>query len=810
MAGHVSSALRSLRSNPTFTAVAVASLALGLGLNTAVFSLVNAVLLQPLPVPHAEGLMSLYTLDPANPGFLSCSYPNYQDYRDRNTVFSGLMVFSTVPVTLTETTPPEEFAGQIVSGNYFDVLGVKPVSGRTFLPEEDTVPGAHAVVVISFGFWQRRFAGRPVIGKTVSLNKRAYTIVGVAARNFHGTNALINADLWIPMMMYQHIFPMADWLHQRKALLFAAVGRLKDGVGRDQAEAAMKTLAAQLAAAYPQENRGRTVALIPLNQALIHPNSRGAFLLGGESALAASALVLLIACVNVGNLLLVRTAGRRKEIALRLALGVSRRRLLAQWLTESMLLSAMGGAAALLLARWARDTLWNFRPPWMLGGNVTIGFDLHVAGFTLLLVLAAGVMFGLAPALAMTNPDLASELRERRSPWTNPGGRASLRGILVMSQVAMSVVALSGAALFVRSLRYAEAIQPGFDAQRVASMSLDVKARGFSEASGREYYRQVIEHVSRLPGVEAATLSSNAPFTARARTFFIEGREAAAGPGTVALIDIVEPGYFQAVRTPLVRGRGFSDEDGPTAPRVAMVNETMARRYWNGRDPIGARLRFAGDSSPVEIVGLAANRAYISLSEPPRPMIYLSLRQTYLPEVSLYVRSPGEPRGMIEAAWREVQSLDPGVVISNLQTMPEVIHESLWAPRLGAVLFATFGALAGLLTVVGIYGVISYSVGQRTREMGIRMALGAQAANVLRQVIGEGVVLVAWGLLLGLAVMLTISRVLSGLLLGVSARDPLTLAAVAGVLLLTALIACAVPALRATRIDPLAALRYEG
>ncbi len=805
-------ALRGLRNNPTFTAVATASLALGIGLNSAIFSLVSAVLLQPLPVRDPARLVSVFTVDRINPGLLYNSYPNYKDYRDRNTVFSGLALYTPIQAVLTGENELGDVPGQLVSGNYFDVLGVEPVLGRTFLPEEDRFPGADAVVVISYAFWTRRFAAsRGAIGATVGLNQRGYTIIGVAPKGFHGPNALVSADVWVPMAMYPQMFSMADWVDRRKALLFSVVGRLRDGVSRQQAEDNMKTLTAQLAREYPADNQGRAITLLPIAESVIQPNSRGGLEMVGGVALGASGLVLLIACANVANLLLVRAAGRRKEIALRLALGVGPGRLIGQLLTESALLSIAGGAAALVLARWGRNLLWSYRPPWILSGDAMLSFDGRVLGFTLLVAVLATLVFGLAPAMsAATRTDLATELRERRSPWTRAGHRAHARGLLVMAQVALSVVALTGAGLFLRSLRNTEAVDPGFDAAHMATLALNVKARGFTEAQGRAYYARVIERAASLPGVAAATVAFNPPFTVqRARSISVEGQETGTGPGAVAPIDLVEPGYFQTMRIPLLRGRAFAGGDSPAAPRVAVVNETMARHFWGGKNPIGGRLRFFGDSAPVEIVGVAKNCTYISPGEAPRLMVYLSLRQSYAPAVTLWVRTTGEPEAMLGAVRREVQSLDRDVLLSNLQTAMQASHESLWAPRLGAILFTAFGALAGLLTVVGVYGAISYSVGQRTRELGIRMALGAEPRAVLWQVLAEGMLPVFGGLVLGLLATVTIAGVLNSLLFGVRARDPLTLSLVMAVLLGTALAACFAPALRATRIDPMVALRDE-
>jgi len=804
-------ALRGLRNNPTFAAVAIASLALGIGLNTAIFNLVSAVLLQPLPVRDPARLVSIFTLARVNPGLLYNSYPNYKDYRDRNTVFSGLVLYSPIEATLTGESQPEDVPGQIVSGNYFDVLGVKPVIGRTFLPDEDRVPGAQAVVVISYAFWTRRFAAsRSAIGATLGLNQRRYTIIGVAPKGFHGPNALVSADLWVPFMMYPQMYSMADWVDHRKALLFSVVGRLKDGVSRQQAEDNMKTLAAQLAREYPADNQGSTVTLLPLAESVIQPNSRGGLAMVAGVALGVSGLVLLIACANVANLLLVRAAGRRKEMALRLALGVGRWRLIRQLITESALLSMAGGVAALVLARWGRNLLWSYRPPWILSGDAILSFDGRVLGFTALIAVLATLVFGLAPAWSATHADLANELRERRSPWTRAGHRVNVRSVLVMVQVALSAVALTGAGLFLRSLRNAQTVDPGFDAAHLATVAVDVKSRGFTAAQGREYYARVLERAGSLPGVAAATLAFNPPFNVpRARSISVEGQETGTGPGAVAPINLVEPGYFQTMRIPLLRGRGFTSGDSESAPHVAVVNETMARHFWNGKNPIGARLRFFGESAPVEVVGVAKDSTYIDLGEAPRLMVYLCLRQYYAPAVTLWVRTSGDPGAMLGALLREVQSLDRDVLLSDPETAAQAGSERLWAQRLGATLFATLGALAGVLTVVGLYGVISYSVGQRTREMGIRMALGAQPRAVLRQVLAEGMILVLWGLLLGLVATLVAAGVLRSLLFGVSARDPLTLALVLTLLSLTALAACATPALRATRIDPMTALREE-
>ena len=804
-------ALRGFRKNPTFAAVAIASLALGIGLNTAIFNLVSVILLQPLPVRDPARLVSVFTIDRTNPGLLYLSYPNYKDYRDLNTVFAGLALYTPIEATLTGEGEAGDIQGQIVSGNYFDVLGVKPALGRTFLPEEDRVPNAQAVVVIGYRFWMRRFGGsRAVLGAALGLNHRRYTIVGVAPRGFHGANSLVSTDFWVPMAMYPQMFALADWVDHRKALLFSVTGRLKDGVALRQALDNMQMLAARLGQEYPADNEGRTVTLLPLTESVIQPNSRGAFVLVGSVTLGVSGLVLLISCANVANLLLVRAFGRRKEMALRLALGVGSMRLVRQLITESAALSLVGASVALVLGRWARNTLWTFRPPWMLSGDAVLSYDARVLAFTLLIAVLATLIFGLAPAWSATHANLATELRDRRSAWTTAGQRVNVRSLLVVIQVSLAVVALNGAGLFLRSLRNAEAVDPGFDAEHIATLTLNAKPCGLSPAEGRQFYARVLARAASLPGASAATIGFNSPFTVyRARSVSVDGHETPGGATAVTLIDLIEAGYFQTLHIPILRGRDFASADTEDAPRVAVVNQAMARAFWSGRNPVGGRLRFFGENTPVEVVGVVRDSATSGPTEPPRPMAYLALSQHYSPMVTLWVRTAGDPEAILGPLRREVQDLNRSALISDVQTAMQASRDLLWAQRLGAILFTLFGALAGVLTVVGLYGVISYSVGQRTRELGIRMALGAQPRAVLRQVLAEALILVFWGLGTGLLASIAAGGVLNSLLFGVRARDPLTLASVTAVLLLTALAACSVPAIRATRIDPMVALRDE-
>ncbi|MGA2720944.1 MAG: ABC transporter permease [Bryobacteraceae bacterium] len=803
--------LRALGKARGFTMAAVLSLGLGIGANTTIFTLLNAVLLRPLPVEAPERLVAVGTLDARNPGLWPCSYPNYKDYRDHNQVLSSLLLYSAITLNLTGFGEPQLVAGQIVSGNYFAALGVNPVVGRGFLPEEDASPGAYPVVVIGYGLWTRQFGRDPqVTARTIILNGRAYSIVGVAPPAFQGLNELTAADVWVPMMMYQEVYPNAAWVNQRRFLLFSVVGRLKAGVSVQQAEAGMESIAQDLERQYPQDNQGRRVKLTPVSEAAISPQIRPVITSAGTVLMIISALVLLIACANVANLLLARAAGRGKEITVRLALGASRWRLIRQLLTESTLLALAGGAAGLVLARWARDILWSMRPPMFTYAGVRLDLDGRVLGYTLAISVLTGMVFGLAPALRATSGDLASDLKERTGPAESflKGRRA--RSVLVMGQVALSVVALVGAGLFVRSLRNADRIDPGFDAARLGVVAFNVGDQGYNEGRGREFERQALERASAVPGVVSATLAKDVPFhVSLARTVLLEGQEdTAAGKGRFTLMSVVWPGYLRTVGIPILRGRDFSLLDTATAPRVVMVNEAAAMAYWRGENPIGKRIRFFGDNAPAEVVGVARNANYQAIGERPQALIYGSLIQYYFPTAVLYVRTGGDPEAVSAAVRREVQRLDRNLLLQS-ESIGGIMRESLWTQRMSAGLLGVFGGLALVLAAVGIYGVVSYSVNRRVREIGVRMALGATPAEVQRLILTEGIRLVATGVLAGMAIALSGSRAVEGMLFATSPYDAATFVLVPTILALVAVLACWLPAVRATRIDPAAALREE-
>jgi predicted permease len=810
LSGDLRSGLRAFTKSRSFTLVAVTSLALGIGANTTVFTLLNAIFLRPLPVEDPSRLVAVSTLEHGLSTVL-CSYPNYIDYRDHNSVFSSLLLYAPITVSLTGPAEPQNLMAQIVSGNYFSTLGVRPTIGRGFLPEEDVSPGASAVAVISYGVWTWQFGSDPQItNRSIRLNGRPFRIVGVAPKGFLGLSQMAAADVYVPMMMYQQVFAMPGLLPQRRALLFTAVGRLKPGLTLPQAESGFQSLAQELERQYPKDNAGRRVKLIPLNEASVGLKNRSVISSAGTVLLTISTLVLLIACGNVANLLLARASMRRREISVRLALGASRWQLVRQLLAESLMLGLAGGLAALVFARWAAELLWAVKPPMFNRAGFRLDLDARVLAFNFVVALATGIVFGLVPALRVTRTDLANDLKERSGYAGGSGGGFRPRSLLVVAQVAFSLVALVGAGLFVRSLRNAGAINLGFDAPHLAIVGFNLSDLGYKEGPGREFYQQVLRRAGAVPGVSAAALTKDYPLSVTlARNVLVEGQDSSTdGAGRTTLASVISPGYFQTVEIPMLRGRDFSPMDTKTTPRVVIVNEAAAAAFWPGENPIGKRIQFAGEGLPVEVIGLARNAKYRDIGEDAVPLVYLSLVQYYFPSAVLVVRTAGPPDSLLPVVRREVQSLDHNLYLQS-ETLEATIQDSLWPQRLSAGLLAVFGGLALLLSTIGIYGVIAYSVTQRRREMGLRMALGATQGNVRTMVLGEGMRLVALGVAFGTVIALGASRLVQSMLFVISPRDALTFLVVPTVLTLVALLACWVPAARATAIDPAVVLRDE-
>jgi predicted permease len=812
-------ALRLLIKSRAFTLAALLSLALGIGANTTIFTLVKALFLNPLPVEDVDSLVAIFTTDERNKGqgfdLMPISRPNHQDLREQTDVFAAVAGFSFTPLSLQSGSgDPEQVQAFVVSGNYFDVLGVKAAHGRSFLPEEDAVPGAHPVVVISDRLWRSRFgAERSLVGSRIKLNNLGFNVVGVAPEGFRGIFTLFGADVWVPQAMYQQVlsgFVRENW-DDRRALIFFSFARLAPGRGVEQANAALSTVGTRLAREFPRDNDQRSFTARPLVEAALNPNQQQAFVAAGAAMMGVVALVLLIACGNVANLLLARAAGRERELAVRLSLGASRWRLVRQLLTESTLLALLAGGLGMLVALWGRRALWAMRPAFMEQAVLDLSFDARVLGFTLGVSTLTGVLFGLAPALQASRPSLALALKDRTSLPSHANRWFSVRNALVAGQVALSLVALVGAGLFLRSLQQALRIDPGFETRDMALLSFDVSGEGMDGARGQEFYRQVVERVRELPMVRAASIAST-PLMGGffSRTVFPEGVDTSdPRGGKLTNLNQVDAGFFEATGIPIVRGRAFSEADRENAPMVAIVNQTMAERVWPGTDALGERFRVFGESWVIEVVGVARDAKYVTLGEAPAPHFYLPMRQHFSPGATLHVRTAGDPASALGAVRQRVQALAPNLPLVGVQTIGAVLDQVLWAPRMTAGLLGVFGTLALLLAALGIHGVMSYSVAQRTQEVGIRMALGAKAGDVLRLVMVQGLGVIGIGAVVGACAAFVATRGLASLLFGVGTADPLAYGGTVVVLLLAGALACYLPARRATRVDPLAALRYE-
>jgi predicted permease len=800
---------RRLVKTPGFTLVAVVSLALGIGANTAIFSLVDTVLLRPLPVRAPRQLYEVYGTLHKGADYTIQSYPNYKDYRDRNDVFAGLLAYRFAPMSLSSNGASERVWGYTVSGNYFDVLGVQPVIGRGFLPEEDQTPGARPVVVISYACWQSRFGGdKSIVGREITLNKQPFTVVGVAPKGFIGTEIAYAPEVFAPMMMAKQIEPGSTWLDARGDDNLFVVGRLKDGTSKEQAEASLKVLTDQIAHEHPQENEGRGVRLLP--PGLFIPDIRDSIITFSAVLMGVVGLVLLLACVNLANLLLARAAERRKEIAIRLALGASRARLVRQLLTESIVLSLAGGAFGLLLATWINGLVGAIKLPTDIALFFDLRIDWRVLAFTLIVAIATGIIFSLLPALQSSKPDVVPALKDE----TSLGGfrRSRLRNSLVVVQVALSLVLLVCAGLIVRGLQAAQRMHPGFNPQNAVALSFDLGLQGYDEQRGRAFQRDVVERAKQLPGVRSVTMTDSLPLSVNYNytAIYIEGQPAVASSDLPLAVPVYAGlDYFKTMDIPL-RGRDFTEHDDKPESRVAIVNETFARKFWNGEDAIGKRFNFGSPNDPYwEVIGVAADGKYNSLGEKPQPAFYRSMQRNYTSTVVLVARVEGDPQGALGALRREVQRLDPTLPIYEAKTLTEHMQIPLFPARMAAIVLGSFGLLALVLAAIGIYGVMSYVVAGRTREIGLRMALGADRASVLRLIVGQGMTLAVIGLGVGVIVAFAATRLLTSLLYGVSPADPLTFAGVATLLATVALIACYIPARRATMVDPMIALRYE-
>jgi putative ABC transport system permease protein len=797
--------LRVLLKNPGFTAVAVIALAIGIGANSAIFSVVNTVLLRPLPYKDSERLVMVWEDDTKH------GYPrdtpaaaNYVDWRDQNKVFEGMAAIAEQSFNLTGVGEPERIVGRRVSANLFSLLGVAPQLGRAFLPEEDA-PGAGRVVMLSYGLWQRRFGSDPaLVGKPLTLNGEPHTVVGVMPKGFEFPTR--EDELWVPIAFTQ------QQAASRGNHYLEVIARLKPGVELEQAQAEMSTIASRLSQQYPEQNTELGAVVVPLHEQVVGDIKPALLVLLG-----AVGFVLLVACANVANLLLARAAVRQKEIALRVALGASRLRLIRQFLTESVLLAALGGVAGLLLALWGVNLLKAFIPE-NISQLKAISVDAKVLGFTLLVSMLTGFIFGLAPATQASSFNLNETLKEGGRDAASGARGKRIRSLLVVAEVAVSLVLLIGAGLLINSFMRLRSVDPGFRADNLLTMNVLLPQQKYPEQARRTaFYDDLIRRVEALPGVRSASVTNWIPLVSQGDSVgvTVEGQPDP-GPGKTPIVvtRVVGPHYFKTMGVQLVRGRDFDErQDRLDAPAVVVISEATARRFWPDEDPVGKRLAPGRVTSPedwCQVVGVVKDVHQFDLAAEPRPQMYFTYAQAeFFAPRHLVVSTDVDPLSLAGTVRKTVWEIDRDQPVSNVSTMEDVLSDSLARQRFSMLLLGIFAGVALVLAAVGLYGVMSYTVAQRTREIGLRMALGAQQRDVLRLVVWQVLKLVLVGVAVGLVAAFALTRVMTSLLFGVSATDPATLATISAVLIAVALVASYVPARRATKVDPLIALRYE-
>jgi predicted permease len=804
--------LRAMRKNPLFILFVVLTLGLGIGANTSIFTLINTLVLNPLPVKDASRLAAVAMTDAKSTSksqnLLPFSYADLKDYQTRNQVFRELAGYTSPRVLTLETgNASERMFGELVTGNYFSVLGLKPAVGRFFSREVDDAPGAHPVSVMSYATWQSRFGGDPdIVGKTLRVNGIVLTVIGVAPPKFIGVDAIFGPNLWIPASMSERLLPgeMQDVFSDRSKTAFLGVGRLKPAIARAQAQANIATIASSLAREYPETNQGHTAVVRPIGDVLSAP-----FVFSGVVLLVVVGIVLLIACSNVANLLLARSAARRQEVAVRLALGASRGRLIRQFLTESTVLGLLSGVAGFAIGYFGLRALWSFRPAEVVANLIEPQLNTSVFLFTLVVSLLTGFIFGIIPALRSSRASVVESLKEESHTVGRHGKRVTIANVLLVGQVAFSFLLLVTAALVLRSIGRAYNIDPGFQTKHLAVFLTNPGQAGYTKARTKAFYKEVRDRVAEMPGVASVSWASNLPLWGQiASGITIEGRQQRSKAEKITtVLNTVDLNYFETAGVAIDRGREFNNHDQEGSTPVAVINEKMAHDFWPAGYAIGKRIQLPGETQMRQIVGVARNANYSTLAEPPQSCVYVPLAQNFSDAMTLYVRSARDPQQIMLAVQREVRAIGPDILVNDIRTGHKIIDDALFQAKMGVGLLTIFGLIALGLASVGLYGIMAYSVSQRKREIGLRMALGAAQGNVLRLIMREGMLLVAAGVAIGFVLAMATGRLLARALYGVSAGDPMSIAAATIALLLVALAACYLPALRASRVDPLVALR---
>ena len=803
--------LRMIAKAPGYAAIAILTLALGIGANTTIFSWINSTLLNPIPGLGSPSEVVALSLGRGTDNPFPFTYPDFEAMRDGQRSFVGLTATNIAPMSLTGKGKPERVWGMVASANYFDLLGVRPILGRGFLPDEDNKPGGAPVAVISYRLWQTHFGANPdVVGQTLEINQHPYTIVGVAPAVFQGSQTGLRSEIWIPIMMEEQLLPQGDLIHDHHYFFLGVLGRLKPGVRLEQAQEEMTLRLKREAKNYPEEHKGHdTVTVYPLWRNPLGANQLFSTLL--PMLMTIAGLVLLLACANVANLMLVRSVARRREIAIRLSLGANRWRLVRQLLVESLTLALGGGLVAFVITFWTAGSFMKFIPKTDFPISLGMRVDHTVLLATMVISVLTGVIFGILPALRASGEAPVAVLKEDTGSASGGMRKARLASALVVAQISLSLLLLICAGLFIRSFMSAQQINPGFNANNVLIATYDLFTGGYSEATGVEFDRQLVTKLEAQPGIQSVALSSRVPlgFGGGSTAVNPEGYVSQANESMETQVAIVTPNYFQTLQIPLVKGRDFTPQDTKRSQRVVIVSDTFVNRYWPNQEALGKQLNSDLTHEWFTVIGVARDSKVNGLNEKPTPFLYLPQYQVYRATMIVLARTNGDPLAAGKTVEKTIHELNADLAVFDITSLELREQIASFGQRVAGTFVGAFGLLALVLAAVGIYGVTSYTTRQRTHEIGIRMTLGASKRDVLRLVLGHGLRLTLIGVALGLVASFALTRFLTSLLLGVTSTDALTFSSVALLLCAVALFACFIPARRAIRVDPMVALRYE-